>query len=206
MQKRLLPIAGFMLLAPPAISQAAYMLTPSSGGSNSITVAPGGSFSLDMVLTSDGADSHNSSLWSVTFSEPGLTYQSYDWQLPYVDGTSSDDSNPHATDLPTTITAASLNGPPGVVDIELTNRTPVAAPLFTTGNLITLSLTVPLTYSGSGTVLINVVPDTFANGFDDIQTTAGQQFTLNVSVPEPATAGVLLLGGALLAGRRRRRV
>jgi hypothetical protein len=192
-------LALALVLLDASAARAAYVLTPFSGGFNTITVAPGGSFSLDLVLTSEAADEHNSAIFRVVFSEPGLIYSGFTWQSPYT--LAYDDSKPN-TGFDILLDAATLSGPAypdGVVDIELSNV--VEPGTFTTGTLVRLDLAVPADYSGAPTVYISAAPDTIANGFDIIDTAAGGDFTLNV--PEPAAWTIVSLVGAVALLRRR---
>ncbi len=165
-------------------AHADYTLSPLSGGSASKTVQKGDSFSLDLVLTSDGSDEHNSAIFRVVFSSGGLSYESYAWTAPYATGTTDDDSKPLIADLPTVLTADTLSGPgypAGTVDIELSNV--LASATFGTGTLATMTITVPASYSGSNSVTISVAPDTFADGFTEINTIAGPSFKLTTVDP-----------------------
>ena len=197
-----LSIVVICALAVPA--SANYVITPLCDGLSSKTVLPGESFDLDIVLTSDGSDVHDSAIFQVVFSKPSLSYNSYTWYSPYLNGTDDDDSTPIIGDLPLILDADTLSGagyPAGVVDIELSNT---ADSDFVIGTLATLTLEVPSGWSTiPDSVLISIVPDTFADGFATIPTTAGQEFTLNI-VPEPASLGLLAIG-SLAAFRRKRR-
>ena len=183
-------------------AQADYILTPLSGGASSATVEWGDSFMLDLVLSSNGDDLHNSAIFDLVFTQPNLRYDAYHWAPPYGDAPPNDDSTPLLADLPAMITADTLSGtghPAGVVDVELSNV--LIGHTFGTGTLVTLSLTVPADYGFNGSLYIAAVPDTFANGFEIIPTTAGQVFELHV-IPEPASMILFALSG-LLAARLR---
>lgn len=185
-----------------------YVLTPRSGGSGSAIVGRGRTLNLNLGLTSDSSDTHTSAIFRVVFSSPGLTYQSYLWQAPYSNTSGDDDSTPRAEQLPVTLTADTLSGPsfpPGVVDVELSNV--VESGTFGQGSLVTLTLGVPAGYTGPDSITISAAPDTFANGFDEIVTTAGPPFTLTI-VPEPSAAvlgcaALLALSGRSLHRRQR---
>ena len=49
---------------------ASYILTPLSDGQDTLVAHPGDSLTLDLVLTSDAADTHNALSIDVTFSQP----------------------------------------------------------------------------------------------------------------------------------------
>lgn len=204
-------LVGLALAWGVAATHGAYIVTPLHGGQSSFTVEPNQAFDLDIVLTSDAADQHNSAIFRVNFRHdtdpaPGLRYDSYIWSAPYETGTFWDDSKPIRSALPAVLDANTLSGPgytPGVVDVELSNVIPTGYGLFGQGVLTTLTLTVPATFAPDQTLWINVQPDTFANGFDEIPTTAGPVFALHI-VPEPGSC--LLVGLALVAvGLRRTR-
>ncbi|MCK4660068.1 MAG: PEP-CTERM sorting domain-containing protein [Phycisphaerae bacterium] len=183
-------------------AQAGYILEPSSSGASLATVAWGDSFTLDFVLASDAGDVHDSAIFQVLFTEPGLMYESYDWSDPYTDGPPYDDSTPDLSGLPLAIDEDTLAGPAypsGVVDVELSNV--LIGSTFAEGTLVSLDLTVPDDYGFVGSVYIFALPDTFAHGFDEIPITGGQGFELIV-IPEPSTLAVM---GMVMFGLLRRR-
>ena len=182
-------------------SQASYILTPLSGGQSSISVSAGDSFTLDINLEStDGLDEHNSAIFQLVFTSPGIELLSYSWASPYETGTVFDDSTPNSDVLPMTIDENSLMGPgypDGVIDIEFSNV--LISDLYETGEIVSLELRMSDAWDGTA-VTIFATPDTFANGFHEIETTAGQGFTI---VPAPATFSGLFI--AILAVSQRRR-
>jgi len=208
-----------VLCASQQAAQANYILTPKLNGSgaSSVTVAKGGTTAIDFILSSTGSDVHDSAIFQVTFSAPGLTETTYLWASPYANASPSDvfrfdDSTPNVINTgdgraqtPATITQSTFvnNARPTDIDIEFNNITQSGK--FSTGNLVTMSLQVPASWSGPNSVTIAVIPDTFDNVFTSIPTTAGPNFTLNIGVPEPGSlslAGFSL--GAILLRRRRR--
>jgi hypothetical protein len=197
---RLITICGVTMLSAQT-GLADYLLTPLSGGANSLTVQWGASFTLELELTSNANDQHNSAITEVLFTEPGLVYESYTWGAPYTDDPLYDDSTPGFTVLPTVIDADAFIDPlnPTLIDIELSNV--VIGSTFGTGTLATLTLSVPDNFGFVGSIFIVAQPDTFANGFDEIRTTGGPLFELEI-IPEPAGMLLLLLG--LVAQRRSR--
>jgi hypothetical protein len=203
--KHQLLIACVLCLCLSSIAQADYVLNLLSGGSSSATVNWGDSLTLDAVLTSDAADVHDSAIFRMIFTMPGLTYPSYSWASPYTNGPPYDDSTPILGDLPVTLDEDTLSGtgyPSGVVDIEMSNV--LIGSTFGEGTLVSLDLTVPAGFGYQGSLYIAASPDTFADGYTEISTTAGQVFELIV-VPEPSTCAALLavtLGFALRSRRR----
>ena len=201
--------AGLTLLCVLGLCTAAgadYIIAPLSNQAGSLSLLPGESFDLDIVLSSDAGDGHISSIFRVEFSQAGLVCQRQSWQAPYSTGSVDDLSIPGAGGpaLPYALDADVLSGlayPVGVVDMELTNVTDTGS--FGAGTLVTLGLLVPEGF-GEGVVTIGVVPDTFDTGLAEIPTTSGPNFTLTV-VPEPATAGLLIPGAWLAPCRRRKR-
>lgn len=197
-------ILGLCVLCGVATARADYILRPSSGGATSLTVNWGDTFALDLVLSTAANDKSNSAIFQVRFTEPGLMYEDYAWAAPYMDYDPLlplDDSTPLLPDLPAEITPDLLSGPgylPNLSDVELSNV--LLSGTFGAGTLATLTLHVPENYGFVGSIYVSAAPDTFANGFSVIPTTAGQVFELIV-VPEPASVGLLL--GLLPLMRRR---
>ncbi len=206
LRKGILPkLSALLALSAVKWASADYILSPISDGQSERTVNRGQSFDLDLVLSTDGADVHDSAIFRVIFFEPGLRLESYLWAAPYETGTIWDDSDPFLSDLPLTLNAATHDDPSdppeGIVDIELSNVVPPPEGDFGAGTLVSLSIAVPVNFAAQ-TVFIGVIPDTLANGFSEIPTTAGAVFQLHV-VPEPSTAIAVFAFSALLARRRR---
>jgi hypothetical protein len=204
----------FMALATP-VAKAAYVLTPLKSGTSdsSVSVAPGGTFAVDFVLSSNASDVHNSIIFRPIFSAPDLVLQTYNWTGGYTNATGPgqlDDSTPNVVDqldgravTPTSISATTFSGPAGVVDVEMSNA---QFGTFAVGNVVTLTFLVPAGWSGPNTVTIDVVPDTIQNGIGgpSIVTTSGGPLTVNI-IPEPASLGFVGVAAVgLLAARRRR--
>lgn len=188
-------------LALSASAHAAYVLTPLCEGGSTATVALGSSLTLELFLTSTAGDTHNSAIFDLVFTQPGLRYDAYAWSAPYLNALPNDDSTPLFTALPVLLAEDTLTGtghPAGLVDIELSNV--LIGSTFGAGQLVSLTFTVPEDYGYLGWVYIAVAPETFANGFNEIPTSAGQVFALQV-VPEPMTC----IGLALAALLRRAR-
>lgn len=197
-------VCAAVLAAGGRSAAAAYVMTPMSGGASTIQVMPGDSFALDIMLTSDASDVHNSAIFRAVFSAPGLLYEGYSWSSPYETGSIFDDSSPFIDDLAVLLDEQSLSGtgyPDGVVDFELSNVV-AGGGVFGEGLLASLTFIVPDDFA-LGSVFIDLAPDTIANGFDEIFTAAGSTFEL-VVIPAPAGFVILLIPG--LAGGRRRRL
>lgn len=186
--------------------QASYILTPVSGGASTLEVTAGESFDLDVMLASDAGDVHNSAIFRVVFSEPGLVYESYSWSSPYDTGSIFDDSAPFIDDVAVVLDALTLSGigyPDGVVDVELSNVV-AGGGVFGEGLLASLTLSVPRDFA-TGSFFISLMPDTIANGFDEIETTSRSAFELIV-VPGPGGLAVITAGCACRVSRRKRDV
>lgn len=194
--------AGVIGMAMASVrAEGAYIVSPMVAGQSGAIVAPGATFELDVVLASPTGAVHNSAIFALEFSTPGLEYLGYTWAAPYAAGTVFDDSLPRLDDLPTTLSPGTLTGPgypDGVVDVELSNVAESGG--FGVGVLATLTLRVPDAFPAQ-TVLITVRPDTFAMGFDEVPAAAGPAFEL-VVVPSPG-AWLAAVFGAAAAVRRR---
>jgi len=198
--------AALAVLLVPAVCVPAYgdyLLTPLCDDAHCLTLAPGGGFDLDMVLTTADANVHDTAIFFVEFSQGGLVYQSYQWYGDYTAGGPDDESDPNLADLsagPITLDENTLPGT-GAVDVKLENLTEQGT-LFGAGKLATLSLYVPPDMPEQE-ITIEVVIDQFFDGEQLIATDPGEAFTLTV-IPEP-TGLALVLPCALLLRRRRRR-
>lgn len=180
-------ITVLSLVAITAAAYGDYTLTPQAGGRPWAIIGRGGTFTLDLVLTSDANDAHYASLFTVEFSVPGLIYNGHTWGSPYLTDGEDDWSEPANGDLPLALDADTfVNTPgfdPGTVDVWLENMVPVGSDIdpldvpFTTGTLVSLSLTVPANYA-SPAVFVTVVPDTFDDGWGSISAIAGEMFIL----------------------------
>jgi hypothetical protein len=200
--KHALAIASLVFSSAAAL-RADYALSLSSDGAAQKTVSPGDTFTLDAVLTSNGEDSLNSAIFQVQFSQPGLIYQGYAWSAPFGNQTSDDDSKPLWSQLPLQLQASSLQGggyPADTVDIELSNVID-SQDHFLSGKLVQLAFEVPLDHP-AGSLLFSPVPDTFAQGFNIIPSTAGSSFQLTI-VPEPNLFGLAFLTALAFLGIHR---
>ena len=197
-------IAAACVLGLSTWAQAAYVMSVESGGGGSLSVNPGDSLSLDVVMTRDAADTLASALFTVEFDTAGLEYDSYLWGAPFATNDSFlDVSDPQIAALTTTLATGTYVagvGDPGTVDVLFDNA--LLSGSFPDGTLLSLDLTVPLTFA-PGLVNINVVPDFITlNGIDAIATTAGADFVLTI-LPEPSTMTILALALVALVRPRR---
>ena len=186
-----LSIVVLSLAAFTAAAYGDYTLTPQAGGRPWAIIGRGGTFTLDLVLTSDANDAHYASLFTVEFSIPGLIYNGHTWGSPYLTDGEDDWSEPANGDLPLALDADTfVNTPgfdPGTCDVWLENMVPVGpdiGPLdvpFTTGTLVSLSLTVPAN-DAPPAMIITAVPDTFDDGWGSINAIAGAMFLLGTEM------------------------
>ncbi|MFN0012186.1 MAG: hypothetical protein ACKVS8_11150 [Phycisphaerales bacterium] len=185
--------------------KADYTLSPVLGLGATTVVAPGDNVAISLVLTSPvSTDVHNSAVCRVEFSVSGFILEQFAWSPPYQTGGLFDDSIPAAATLPVMITDDLVSGfgyPANVADIELSNVVPTGT--FSTGTLATIRFRVPSLAAGTH-FTVRAVPDTFANGFDEIPTTQGEGLAFIVVVPSPHMSwSALGLAAALRHGRRR---
>jgi uncharacterized protein (TIGR03382 family) len=198
------PLGLLLIAALGAPASAAYTFTPLSGGMNQRDAIWGGSFGLDIVITSDAADTLTSAIFQIRFTQPGLVLTDYEWSAPFATGGIFDDSKPQHAALPVPIVPTTLEGglhPPGLNDIEMSNV--LIGMTFGEGTLVHLDFTIPANFGYTGPIFISLNPDQIASGFNEIESAGGQVFRLDVAeIPSPAAAPLLLLAAA--AGRRRR--
>ncbi len=187
------------------ISSGAYVITPMTGGKNQVQVLPGEEFKLDIVLSSDNMDKHDTSIFRVKFSVPGLICQSYQWSTPYLNQTDDDDSTPLWDSLPLALQADTLQGsgyPENIVDIELSNT---ADDDFDSGLLVSIILQVPETWNlDDELIFVDVVPDSFTNGFNEITTSSGP--CLTITIPEPVSFVLIGMGWLSIYNNRKTRI
>ena len=177
-----------------------YILRPLVGGSSQASVLPGESFTIDFVLSGGANDRHDACEFLVVFSSPGFFLNSYAWRLPY--SMLFDLSTPSASQLPVDITASLLQGgslPEDEVDIVLSNLTDSGD--FGSGVLVSMSLQVPLAWSGPDVVDILVIPELFSNGFAPVVANAAESLT--VTIPVPSALSVLAIHPLFMTRRRR---
>jgi hypothetical protein len=199
--------AGVSSMVSPA--SASYTLSALSAGASTVSLAPGDSFTLSISLMGDVDDVHTSAIFRTVFSASGLTLLGYSWSAPYITGGVFDDSTPSASSLPLFLTAETLQGsgyPVDTIDIEFSNvtgDTSAPPPAFASGTLLTLMLQLDSNSANlPSEIIIDLLPDTFANGFTPVEVTAGQAFEV-VVVPAPATALFALIATAAISRRRR---
>lgn len=171
-----------------------------SSGADVIVVSPGEAFSIDVVLEAPEGVTHNSSLFSLIFTQPGLIFESYSWAAPYENETVFDFSSPLWSELPQPVVPGLNPGPAS--EVMLSNV--VASGWFGSGVLVTLSLRVPGDWTEQSGIGIAVIPDSFADGFEMIEVVGGDGVLVSV-VPSVGGAWVLLCSGIVQSARRRRR-
>lgn len=189
------------------VANAGYILLPVLPSGADSVIDPGEEVRVNLVLTDDAqggaAPQHNSAIFRVVFSVEGFEITSVQWATPYVGGGAFDDSTPGQGGIPFLLNNTTLSrpgDPVNVADFELSNVVPTGT--FTTGQIASFTFRVP-TNPGTDRLLIDVAPDTFANGFSPVQTAAGPRL-LFVVVPTPGAAGLMFAGGLLVARSRRR--
>jgi len=176
--------------------------------SSELSLTVGDEFSINIIVEGPAAQMHNSCIFSLFLTGPGIEILSYDWATPYESLSPYEYSTPGAAALPAIITPDLYvrQEAPDLNDVEFSNvvdpesGTSMAGP----GRILTANMRVPASYNGATRVFIFAIPDTFANGFSEITTRLGSGVTLNIVIPAP---GVVAMCGALLGGislRRRR--
>lgn len=199
-------VAGLTLAGCAGVATAGYTLEPQlASGSSFIDPTVNGNFTVRFALTSDaasGVDLHNSAVFRVNFSRPGVIITGLNWGAPYVNGA---DAFPGTGALPITVGPGTLVLPVGDIganDIEFSNVIPTPTGRFGVGTILTLNLRLTPDFE-PGNLFIAAEPDTFLNGFTDVPSVEGLRL-LMVVVPAPAPAVALGLAGLTLARRRRR--
>lgn len=206
MVKIVLPAVAVSVLAGSANADYVGSVFGLFNGSqvSSLDVAAGDSFSGVVVLDADPGTRSDFALFRLVFSVPNLEYASgwFTWSTPFTTGGIDDFSTP-GHDESGVITAATLNDPfsPGSIDVAFENLSDSFGAFFTTGTILTFTLTVPETFE-LGSFTIEFAPDTFTDGVSLVDATAGSGLTVNV-IPAPATGVLAGLGGLLIIRRRR---
>jgi len=192
------------LLASGASAGFGYTLSPKVEGQAVRELSWGETFTIDInvSLTGDTMPEFNSAIFQVRFTEPGLELEDYAWDTPFGTGDIFDDSTPSTLNLPAVLDSDTFDTPlaPSLVDIDLSNIS--IAGSYATGDVVSLTITVPANFGYAGALFVSVAPDTLADGFNELPASSGQVLQLNI-IPAPATAATMLLGG-MCFGRRRR--
>lgn len=190
-----------MVAASASTAHADYLLDLTSGGQQELTLAPGNQFALEVMLR--GVDRHNSCLFSLLFTEPGLSITGYQWASPYETNSLYEYSQPGLSDLPAVVSPSLFIDPfaPDLNDVSFSNVVDPALSNAGEGMLLRVNITIPSDYSGASRLFGFAIPDTFARGFDVVPTTLGLGVTLNI-IPSP---GALLIAPAAMLFARRRR-
>ncbi len=182
--------AAFVCLASFSPSaHAAYTVTPLVTGQSSTVAPPGSTIQVDILLTTATNDRHDAAQFRVELSEPGFVLLGYTWSSPY--STLFDQSRPAGGQLPVAITNDLLKGdgfPDATADIEFSNLTDTGE--FGAGILLSFQLMVPANWAGSNQVSLQVVPDLFTRGFDEVE--ASSVGGLWISIPAPPVVAAIL--------------
>lgn len=194
-----LTIVAVGLLAAGTCS-GGYVYDVSLIGGDEQLFVPGDTFQLELSLNSTEGDEHNSSLFSLIFTEAGLLYEGYTWSAPYENESFFDFSMPLYSDLPAVIDADSVPGP--LVDVVLSNVVPSGT--FGSGVVVTLDLRVPEDWSDETTVFALPQVDTVANGFEVIEVETGPAVAIQIVPGAGAGLGLAGFCFSLMTPRRRR--
>ena len=198
-------ITAIASLASNATAGMGYSLTPTSDGLNQRTLNWGETFTIDMTITGDASlPQFNSAIFQVRFTQPGLIFNDYVWDEPFNTGDLFDDSKPGRGALPMPIEGDTFEDPqsPGLNDIEFSNVS--ISGDYDSGDIVSLTLTVPQNYGHTGSLFVSVAPDTFADGFNQLTVEGGQVLELTI-IPAPSSS-VILCAGIVFTSRRRGRV
>lgn len=179
----LVPLCG--LLAAARL-QADYTVALQSEGLSTRTVRVGEEFDLDVWLDSDAQDQHWAAVLRLEFSSSGLQLVRCDWSSPFVTGGEDDVSVPGVAGLPARIRTDLVPDGPGVsnrVDVFLSNFT-TAQQGYRIGRLVRMRLAVPPDYVGVDRIQVQVVPESFGDGFAIVPARAGEPFSLRIAPAE----------------------
>ena len=181
-----------------------YDMSLLSGGADQVTVGPGDTLTVDLILgTTDALTEHDGNDLLVSISHDGFDLSSFNWMSPFVTGGASDYTRVAPSPAP------SGNGLLGTLPQPVTNafgikfgaNTDQYGDLFGTGTLLSFDLAVPASYAGEVVTLdVSGSFTEFVNTYEDWVGTSTGPLTL---VPEPATLMLLGLGGLAVLRRRR---
>jgi hypothetical protein len=196
------------LLAAPSTTKASMILTLESGGSDRVSVLPGASFDVQVVVRAlSEPDQFTSSIFQIILDAEGLILEQYAWSQPFETGSIFDDGTPSAAELPLVITTETLVGPghaPGLIDFELSNVAEFGAmQVLSSGvTLVSMRFSIRADWAGPESFTISAVADTFADGFEVKEVIPGESLAVNVV---PAPGGFAFLSAIALACHKRRR-
>ena len=188
-------------------ANADFILSAYSTGAE-LDLVPGQQFSVVVQLEGPAAQTHNSCIFSLLLTAPGLEIRGYEWAAPYEMLSPYEYSNPGAAALPAVITpdlyvrpdAPELNDVEFSIVVDPDSGSTTAAP----GAILTATFAVPMSYSGPQHVYLFAIPDTCASGFDVVPTQIGRGVALNIIVPTPGSELLVLVAGVCAYPRRRR--
>lgn len=194
-------VSGIALLSMPAVAAYSMELVRLDVSGD---LLPGETFTLGVVLESTtGFDRHNSAIFWLGLSEPGLVLNHYEWSVPYTTGGPLDQSTAALLDGPLEITSGTYLRPgdtQGLIDIEFSNV--LLGGSFDNGTLLTAEFLVPETFK-PGTLGLWTEIDTIADGFEELGVFAGPGLEI-VIIPSPSLLAPALVSIAAAGGRRRR--
>ncbi len=172
--------------------------------SSSLTINAGDSFSGAVLLDGSAGTRADFALFRLVFSVSNLEYDTgwYDWSTPFTTGGTDDYSSP-SLNSSGTIDVDTFSDPfhSGDIDVAFENVSDSFGEYFTTGTILTFTLTIPETFD-LGSFTIDFSSDTFTDGASIVNATTGSGLLVNV-VPAPTTAALAGIAG-LVATRRRR--
>lgn len=156
-------------MAADARADLILSLENQADGGDSVVLAPGGSFTLDVVVT--GPDEFMSAILDLAFASSGLVATDYLWNEMAFETGGADE-----------FTTLDMEGVPFTIDelLHFENLTK-SGMTFDEGVLLSLTLMVPESFS-SGPSQVTIMPDQFTlDGFEFIPTTAAGPFTISIA-------------------------
>lgn len=179
-----------------------------AAGEGHLQVLAGDSFGVRVRLeAAASAQTLDSAIFRLLFSLPGLEVQEswLEWSSPFITGGVDDLSSPGPS-VAGIIDGSVYTDPfdPAAVDLYFENLTPSRDTPFEEGVLLSLILRIP-SGTPAGTLFeVAAEPDTFTNGSEVLDVQAGNALEIEVIIPHPASATLLLAAGFRAITRRRR--